>query len=65
MTELGTDYLKEKKAKKKKDLGHIADLSNEAQIKVEEEKKKEYYVQKYKGNEAILNGWITILFRNS
>jgi hypothetical protein len=52
MTDLGTDFLKEKK---KKALKHIADLSNEAQIKVEEEKKKEYYVQKYKGNEAILS----------
>lgn len=51
MTDLGTDYLKEKK---KKGLKHIAELSNEAQIRVEEEKKKEYYVQKYKGNEAIL-----------
>jgi hypothetical protein len=53
MTDLGTDYLKEKK---KKDLGHVADLSNVAQIKVDEEKKKEFYVQKYKGNEAILIG---------
>ena len=54
MTDLGTDYLKEKK--KKKDLGHIADLSNEAQIKVQEGKKNEFYVQKFKGNEAILIG---------
>ncbi len=53
MTDLGTDYLDDKK---KKSLKHIADLSNEAQIKVDEEKKKEYYVQKYKGNEAILIG---------
>jgi hypothetical protein len=53
MTDLGIDFLKEKK---KKSLKHIADLSNEAQIRVEEEKKKEYYVQKFKGNEAILIG---------
>ena len=53
MTDLGTDYLDDKK---KKSLKHIASFSNEAQIKVEEEKKKEYYVQKFKGNEAILIG---------
>ena len=53
MTDLGTDYLDDNK---KKSLKHIADLSNEAQIRVEEEKKKEYCVQKFKGNEAILIG---------
>jgi hypothetical protein len=52
MTDLGTDYLKDEK--KKKARKHIAELSNEAQIKVEEEKKKDFYVQKYEGKEAIL-----------
>lgn len=53
MTDLGTDFLNEEK--KKKARKRIAELSNEAQILVEkEEKPKEYYVQKYRGNEAIL-----------